>query len=99
MERKKGKVMGKWGDGSLHERKKGKVMGEGANCRRYGGCRKRLIAWEKKGGSDGQVGERKEKKRKGKERKMGCCIGLRFGPKNGGVKWAMMGWNCDMYEK
>ena len=29
-ERKKGKVMGKWGDGSLHGRRKGKVMGEGA---------------------------------------------------------------------
>ena len=49
-----------------------------------------LVAWEKKGGSDGQVGERK---RKEKERKMGCCIGLRFGPKNEGGKWAMMGWN------
>ena len=24
---------------------------------------------------------------------MGCCIGLQFGPKNGGGKWAMMGWN------
>ena len=33
-ERKKGKVMGKWGDGSLHGRRKGKVMGEGADCRR-----------------------------------------------------------------
>ena len=29
-ERKKRKVMGKWGDGSLHGRRKGKVMGEGA---------------------------------------------------------------------
>ena len=29
-ERKKGKVMGKWGDGSLHGRIKGKVMGEEA---------------------------------------------------------------------
>ena len=28
-----------------------------------------LVAWEKKGGSDGQVGERKGKKRKRKERK------------------------------
>ena len=27
---KKGKVMGKWGDGSLHGRRKGKVMGERA---------------------------------------------------------------------
>ena len=25
-----------------------------------------LVAWEKKGGSDGQVGERKKEKRKGK---------------------------------
>ena len=30
----KGKVMGKWGDGSLHGRRKGKVMGEGDDCRR-----------------------------------------------------------------
>ena len=29
-ERKKGKVMGKWGDESLHGRRKGKVMGEKA---------------------------------------------------------------------
>ena len=28
MERKKGKVMGKWGDGSLHGRRKGEVMGK-----------------------------------------------------------------------
>ena len=34
MERKKEKVMGKWGDGSFHGRRKGKVMGEGADCRR-----------------------------------------------------------------
>ena len=27
-EKKKGKVTGKWGDGSLHEKRKGKVMGE-----------------------------------------------------------------------
>ena len=27
-ERKKGKVMGKWGDGSLHGRRKGKVRSE-----------------------------------------------------------------------
>ena len=33
-ERKKRKVMGKWGDGSLHGRRMGKVMGEGAGCRR-----------------------------------------------------------------
>ena len=41
----------------------------------------------------------KEKKRKKKERKMGCCIGLRFRPKNGGGKWAMMGWNGSWAEK
>ena len=28
-----------------------------------------LVAWEKKGGSDGQVGERKGKKRKEKKKK------------------------------
>ena len=53
-----------------------------------------LVAWEKKGGSDGQVGERKEK-----ERKMGCCIGLQFGLENEGGKWAMMGWNWSWAER
>ena len=28
-ERKNGKVMGRWGDRSLHGRRKGKLMGEG----------------------------------------------------------------------
>ena len=50
-----------------------------------------LVAWEKKGGSDGQVGERKEEKRKGKENGLGYCIGLQFGPVNGGGKWAKVG--------
>ena len=35
----------------------------------------------------------KEKKRKGKENGLGCCIGLRFRPGNRGVKWAKLGWN------
>ena len=30
-----------------------------------------LVAWEKKGGSDGQVGERKEKEKKKKEKENG----------------------------
>ena len=52
-----------------------------------------LVAWEKKGGSDGQVGERKGKKRKEKERKGKWVVALGFGlgHKNGGGKWAMMG--------
>ena len=39
------------------------------------------------------------KKRKEKERKMGCCIGLQFGVENGGGKWAMMGWNWPWAER
>ena len=62
--------MGKWGDGSLHGRRKGKVIVERAE----GGVVvegrvvvRGLVAWEKKRGSDGQVGEkRREKERKGK---------------------------------
>ena len=40
-----------------------------------------LVAWEKKGGSDGQMGERKEKKRKEKKRK---------GKENGLLHWALI---------
>ena len=72
--------MGKWGDGSLYGRRKGKVMGEGAErgwLQEVGWLQGGLIAWEKKGGSDGQVGERKEEKKK--ERKMGWAVALGFG--------------------
>ena len=41
----------------------------------------------------------KEKKTKRKERKMGYCIELQFGPENGGGKWAMMGWNWSWAER
>ena len=101
MERKKGKVMGKWGDESLHGRRKRKVMGEGAegdDCRRWGGCRKRLIAWEKKRESDGQVGERKEKEKE-KKRKWVAALGFGLGHENGGERWAMMGWNWSWTER
>ena len=30
---------------------------------------------------------------------MGYCIGLQFGPENGGGKWAMMGWNGSWAKK
>ena len=62
-------MIDKWGDGSLHGRRKGKVMGErveGGWLQEVGWLQGGLVVWEKKGGSDGQVGERKEKKRKGK---------------------------------
>ena len=39
-----------------------------------------LVAWEKKGGSDGQVGERKEKEKKEKKRKK----------ENGLLHWALV---------
>ena len=62
-----------------------------------------LVAWEKKGGSDGQVGERKGKKRKRKEKerkgKWVAALGFDLGHKNGGGKWAMMGWNWSWAER
>ena len=53
-----------------------------------------LVAWEKKGGSDRQVGERKEKKRK-----WVAALGFGLGHENGGGKWAMMGWNGSWAER
>ena len=50
-----------------------------------------LVAWEKKGGSDGQVGERKEKKRKGK---WVVALGFSLGQKmevGSGPRWVRIG--------
>ena len=58
-----------------------------------------MLAWEKKGGSDGQVGERKEKKRKRKKRKWVAALGFGLGHKNGGGKWAIIGWNWSWAER
>ena len=64
----------------MHGRKMGEVMGKWA-ASGEGSWREEKTAARLLGG----------KKRKGKENGLGCCIGLRFGPTNGGGKWANLG--------
>ena len=59
----------------MHGRKIGEVMGKWAASGEG--------SWKEEKTTRLLVGERKEKKRKRKKRKMGCCIGIWFGPQ----KW------------
>ena len=58
-----------------------------------------LVAWEKKGGSDGQVGKETERKEKEIKGKWVAALGFSLGHENGGGKWAMMGWNWSWAER